>query len=425
MTEVNEVHKDGWVERMGGSFRGVVTGLGIVAAAACLLWWNEGRAIKTAKRLSEGAGAVVSVEISRVDSANEGKLVHVSGKVETTDELSDPIFGISAKAISLSRTVEIYQWVETATTKRVKKGDKEEDLTTYSYNLEWCAEPVDSTNFKDKDPRYVNPPFALPYSDETKFARNVTLGAFALSESDISRIGGAKPFAFASDFRLPESLQRGQYQNGIIYIAVDEPASVTTGTVTSAGSPLAAAAVAASTAVSANSATGAVRSVAAQPKVGDMRVKFQVVEPHDISIVERQRGNTFVPWTASDGKTLSFLREGIVDAAAIFATAQSGNKTTTWFFRLLGFVLMFFGFRSVLGPFTTLVDVIPVLSRIVSAGVGGIAFLLTGVVSLLVIGVSWLVFRPVLGIGLLAGAAVLVGLMIMKKGAAAPVSAAR
>ena len=40
--------------------------------------WNEGRAVRTAESLEEGAGAVVSVPADAVDPGNEGKLVHVS-----------------------------------------------------------------------------------------------------------------------------------------------------------------------------------------------------------------------------------------------------------------------------------------------------------------------------------------------------------
>ena len=39
----------------------------LILAAFPLLWWNEGRAVKTAQGLSEGAGAVVSVEAGPMD----------------------------------------------------------------------------------------------------------------------------------------------------------------------------------------------------------------------------------------------------------------------------------------------------------------------------------------------------------------------
>ena len=45
-----------------------------------VLFFNEGRAVKTAKALKEGAASVVSAQATRVDPANEGKFVHVFGK---------------------------------------------------------------------------------------------------------------------------------------------------------------------------------------------------------------------------------------------------------------------------------------------------------------------------------------------------------
>lgn len=435
ITELNEVHKASWMERMSGSFRGIVTGFGLIVAAGCLLWWNEGRAVKTAKALDEGAGAVVSVPSDKVDPDHEGKLVHVTGKADTKDVLADPRFGISATAIRLVRSVEIFQWVQHADTRRVKKGDKEYDETTYSYKQEWCRKPVDSSAFKDSSK--VNPATTLPFDDETKFASNVTLGAFRLSESDVRRIGGEKPFKFADDYKAPEALTGAQLQNGFIYLPVAAPSAVSAaaavvnaavssgnggsplvgGTAKPTGSPLASAATAATAAVSnaASAVVGGMRSVAGQPMIGDVRVKFEVVEPHDISIVARQKGDSFTAWTAKNGKSLSFLRNGVVDAAEIFADAESGNRTLTWILRLVGFLLMLSGFKGVFGPISTLVDVVPILSSIVSFGVGLVSFLLAAALSLLVVGIAWIVYRPVLGIALLVGAGALVVFVLTRK----------
>lgn len=461
ITELNEVHKASWTERMSGSFRGIVTGFGLIVAAVCLLWWNEGRAVKTAKALGEGAGAVVSVPSDKVDPANEGKLVHVTGKADTKDVLADPQFGISATAIRLVRSVEIFQWVQYTDTRRIKKDGKEYDETTYTYKQEWCRKPVDSSAFKDSSK--VNPATTLPFDDETKYASNVTLGAFRLSETDVRRIGGEKPFKFADDYKTPEALTGAQLQNGFIYLPVAAPsaasavATVVNAAVSSgnggsplaggaakptgsplagatgnsgsplagasakpAGSPLASAATAVAATVSnvANAVVGGMRSVAGQPMIGDVRVKFEVVEPHDISIVARQKGDSFTAWTAKNGKSLSFLRNGVVDAAEIFADAESGNKTMTWILRLVGFLLMLSGFKGVFGPISTLVDVVPILSSIVSFGVGLVSFLLAAALSLLVIGIAWIVYRPVLGIALLVGAGALVVLVLTRKKAA-------
>lgn len=401
-TETREIQNPNWLSRMGGAVKGMAVGAVLFLVAFPVLFWNEGRAVKTARRLAEGAGAVVSVGIDRVDAANEGRLVHVSGKAMTKETLSDEAFGVSATAIKLSRSVEIFQWVENKNVKREKKGDKTIETTTYTYKKEWCRAPVDSSGFKEAG--HGNPPTALPFSNQELVAKEVTLGAFSLSEANIRKIGGAKEFPFAPDFKLPEAL-KGQFVNGVIYV----PAAKTVAApAAQAGSPLLAAAQAAVS----NAVGSVLHDVAAAPEVGDLRVKFRVVEPHDISLCEKQVGNSFMPWTASDGKAISLQRDGLADAAAMFASAQSSNAMMTWILRLVGFLVMLFGVRMVLAPLSVLVDVIPVLRTIVSAGVGAIAFLVSGVCSLFVIAVAWLFFRPLLAIALIVVAAALIGALV-------------
>ncbi len=54
---------------------------GLMAIATVpTLFFNEGRAVKTAHALAEGAAAVVAVDANQLDQLNEGKLVHLSGR---------------------------------------------------------------------------------------------------------------------------------------------------------------------------------------------------------------------------------------------------------------------------------------------------------------------------------------------------------
>lgn len=414
VTELREVHKANWLERMSGSFKGVVTGLGLIVGGVVLLFWNEGRAVKTAKALAEGSGAVVSVQTDRVDPANEGKLVHVSGKADTKESLEDAEFGIKVTALRLTREVEIFQWVENEHTRRIKKGDKEYDETTYTYKQEWCDHPVDSSMFKEAG--HGNPPTEMRYGNTRTYAKEATLGAFRLSESNIQRVGGEISYAFPTNYVLPVALKGAQVQNGTVYIP--GPKSVP---VKSNVSPLLAAAQQTAT----NAIASALRDVAASPQVGDVRVRFRVVYPKDISLCQKQVGESFKPWKASNGREINLQRDGVATAEEMFASAKQSNKIWTWVLRVLGFLLLSGGFRGVLGPIETLVDVIPILNGIVSIGVGLVSKLLAGIVWLLTVGIAWVFYRPVLGISLIAGAVVLLVLLVLKKKSApAPTPAA-
>jgi hypothetical protein len=74
---------------------------------------------------------------------------------------------------------------------------------------------------------------------------------------------------------------------------------------------------------------------------------------------------------------------------------------------------MFIGTALVFKPLKVLADVLPLAGRIVGAGTGFIAFLLSAVSATTIIALSWLWYRPLLGIALLALAAG--GLFLIKK----------
>ena len=413
VTEERVVENPSWVQRLGSSFKGVLIGFALFIAGFPILFLNEGRAVDTAKRLKEGAGAVVDVPADKIDAANEGQLVHVSEKADTQDVLSDDVFGVSATALRLMRTVEVYQTVEHSETKHIKEGNKTREVTTYTYSNEWCTKPVDSSQYHEAAKRTANPPAAMPYGDVDKIAQNVTLGAFTLSEAHVKRMGEKKPFAFPADFKAPASVPGAQYQNGIIYVPYNAAAAA----VAPAATNVAAAATNVATAV-ANAAASAIvggHSVALAPVPGDVRVTFKVVLPHDVTVVERQDGNTLSPWPASDGETLSFVRDGRVPAAKIFADAQSMNSKITWLLRLVGLLVMYFGLKKVLGPIDTLVDAIPILNGIVAMGTSLAAGLVSAACALLTIGVAWVFYRPWLGIPLIAVGVGLIVLVFMKK----------
>src|SRR5690606_17530478 len=72
-----------WFGRIKRSLAGLFFGILMIVGMVVLLFWNEGRAVATARSLAEGAGMVVSVDANHADPAREGALVHVSGPVAT------------------------------------------------------------------------------------------------------------------------------------------------------------------------------------------------------------------------------------------------------------------------------------------------------------------------------------------------------
>ena len=390
---VTETTTEGWGSRLGSSIKGVLIGLALFVTGFPVLFWNEGNYVKTAKALDEGEGACIAVESNaKVDPEMDGKLVHMTGKADTKDVLTDDQFGVSVTAIRLERKVEMYQWIEESRSQKKKKlGGSEETVTTYTYKKDWVDDAIDSSGFKEAG--HDNPGIMEFTSDKT-LAANVSFGAFNLNPNQIERIGSAQDYKFPTNFVC--KVDRVKVSGTTIYVPNAETRN----------NPL-------------NN-----RDVASQARIGDMRVKFSVVYPHDISIVAKQRGDSFVGYTAKTGKKVDLLANGIKDSAEMFEAARSGNSMVTWLVRIGGFLLMFFGLSMVLKPLSVLADVLPILGDIIEMGAGLVAGLVALVCALVTIAIAWVFYRPVIGIILLAAAGFFVWKLYQKrkakKAAAAP-----
>ena len=83
--QVTVTTNKGWFSRIGSAFAGVLVGIVLIFACVWGLAWNEGNAVKVARGLTEGAGAVVEAPVSPIDPANDQKLVHVTGEIAVTE----------------------------------------------------------------------------------------------------------------------------------------------------------------------------------------------------------------------------------------------------------------------------------------------------------------------------------------------------
>ena len=451
---VTEVTEEGWGSRLGKSFGGVIVGIILFFGSIALLWWNEGRAVTTAKALAEGEGNVVAVkDISKVDSANAGKLVHMSGEAATTETLTDPTFALSKNAIGLSRKVEYYQWVEHKSEKREKQmGGSEKVITTYTYSKEWVGTPQDSSAYKEAG--HENRVFMTLPGDCDVRAKEVSFGAFKLTSGQISRIGGEEPVSL-EEYTIPASMaNNAEVQGGNTLYLHMNPGRVVQPVATTVPAPVEGQPVAQPVATTVPApvegqpvaqpvATTVPAPVEGQPvaqpvqqptivfdteaQIGDMRVQWSFVAPQrTISLVAVQVNNTFEPYTAEDGGgEVDLLTDGVKSAKAMFNDAKSANTMLTWILRGVGFFAMFIGLSMLVAPLEVICDVLPFLGNIVGAVSKGVCFVIALVISLLDIALAWLFYRPVIGIILLAA---VVGVIYLAKKArskkAAPAPAA-
>lgn len=371
-----------WFSRIGSAFTGVLVGLVLILACVGILFWNEGRAVKTAIGLDQGAASVISVAADRIDPGNDQKLVHVSGLLSVATPLNDPAFGISASGVRLSRKVEMYQWRETTSTEtRTKLGGGEETVTTYRYEKVWSATAENSDGFAEPN-GHRNPAFDVETAEF--MADDVSLGAFSLDRSIVERVGGAMPMPLDPQV-LPQVRQAaGNLRRNIVIaqnriLLSDQPQAQT---VPGAPDP----------------------ALSAEPSIGDLRVEYTVVPAALTSVVASQMQSGLAAHQAENGEPILLVSEGQVSASSMFKGAQDANAVITWVLRGVGVLVLVIGFSMILAPFGVLADVIPLAGSLVRIGTGLIGLVLGLTVGTLVIALAWLTFRP-----LVAGAILLIG----------------
>jgi len=349
-----------WFSRLGKAFTGIVVGIILIIVGTGLLFWNEGRAVKTYNTLKEGQGLVIDVTSDSVDADNDGKLVHLTADALTDETLVDQDFGISANVIRLRRDVLMYQWEETRQSETRKKfGGGEETVTTYTYSKEWSSSLNDSSDFQS--PSGHENPSKFPFDSMTWDAEDVPVGAFHLSPDLVSQLSD---FADLSVREIPEGAawpEDAKLSNGGIFLGADP----------------------------------------AQPQIGDVWINFSVVEQGPVSLIAAQNGDTFAEYQTKAGGAIAMIVAGNVPAQQMFEDAIAQNTLITWLVRLSGFILIWIGFGLLFAPLSVLTDIVPIFGSLVGAATGLISFLLALAVSLTVIAIAWLFFRPLLGIPLL------------------------
>ena len=346
-------------------------GLLLTLASFPVLFLNEGRAVRTAKSLEEGAAVVVHIEAAPVNPVNDGKLVHFTGQAVTTAAVRDPIFGIEARALQLSRKVEMYQWKRTTR----GRGDSQSNAPG-DYERVWSEQLLTVTDSRNPG-GHENPP-ALPYKAETISARDAQVGDFQVPRRVIASLDGSfVPLSLDEKMVAavpnPSGSQAGQprLERGSLYFG---------------GNP-------------------------AEHQVGDVRIHFATKGLSEISVIGRQHGQTIEPFPTRAGRPVEMARVGSIDAQDMFDGALTTNTVLTWVLRVTGYLLMSLGIFMVV-KVRGLLRFIPLFGSAFNAGAALLAFVFASAASLAIIALAWIAYRPALSLTLLilsgAFAAVLV-----------------
>lgn len=350
------------MNRIGNSFKGVVGGFIFLVLGVILLWWNEGNNVKNLKTTAELEDSYVDVKSNKVESKNDGKLVATHGKLINEKELTDETFGVTIKTPIMKRTVEVYQWKETSNT------DKDGN-TTYSYNKDWSERLIDSSEFHETG--HDNPTSKL-YEDKTYTSDDVKVGAFSLSSEQVEKLSTKANF---TEFNQ-ETINGLNLKITNNYITNSEDFE--------------------------------------NPKIGDVRISFTFNNSTEVSVLAIQSDDSFVAFTSKAGKKVNRIVDGSHNGKDMIESIRSEDKFMKWILRFFGFIICMAGFRTILKPISAISSYVPLLGSLVGTAMGLVSFVLSLSLSLFVIAIAWIRFRPIVGISLIAIVVALILFLIIR-----------
>lgn len=384
--------------RLSSSFKGIFSGIILFIAATILLWWNEGRAVRQYDNIAASQKECQHVDdVSKKSGSIENCCIHATAEVKTDDILTlenDPL-GLSINAVKYEREVEYYQYEEHASSKTEDKiGGKEETTTTYTYEKTWANRPIDSQSFEDPAYKNVNSTY-YKLDDAEAVAKNVTFGAYKLSDSFISSISGKTDTELKPDMQKLQDLDRqiASVRGG--YVAnstISQPVANDSVETEAAAIDL--------TYVHVKGNVVYIGRNEATPEIGDVRITYTQVDPGTFSLIGKVV-NGEIQANKTDKGTFSMINRGNVAMEDMFKSAEESNNIWTWVLRIVGILLVIGGLKSMFGFFVTVLKVLPFLSNIADVARGIVCSIVGIVWSFIVIAIAWLFYHPLIALCIL------------------------
>lgn len=401
-----ETTRTSYGSRLGGSLRGMLTGLILFFAATALLWWNEGRAVKQSDAIKDAESSYVEMDNpNKLDPSLDGELVYATCLATTKEVLEDPDFGVKANAINMARKVEFYQWQEESDSHSEDKlGGAQETTTTYTYKVGWTHRPVNSDEFKD--PAYKGKNSVLANVEDGQWsAQEVTFGAYNLPEFAISSLRADEQLQVevAEDQLKQWEKKLNPNAKNIAKQSIDMVAAAQNDTNVVVKDTVEVPKMTFETEyIHVGSNQIYLGKDPSKPQIGDVRISYYKCSPTKCSLIAKVKGNTFARYKAKNGKMFAMVEKGVRDSDEMIQGAKDANSFWTWVLRIFGLFLLYTALRMLLGFPEMLLKVVPFLSTILGIGVGIVCFLITVIWGGLIIALAWFFYRPLLSICILA-----------------------
>ena len=401
------VERENFCQRMGNSLCGVCFGILLFLGSIFLLGWNEFNYVRNQAILLKVDKEVI--EAGCVPSAsNVGKPIWASCVVQRGyDFTTDP--QVQSMGLSFSGEVRgawfkadstVLQWTEdkSCSSHSTGGGGREKDCT-YDYNLEWVSSPQSSSNF------YCYPSWRPGCQRSGSQIQN----------------SGTIPTSLQQTLNAPDgTVGMGSSTDSLYFLDNKEmgvfpsvPVTVPSGQRTSL--------LPNKQLVQVDATSVQFSSVPGQNSIGDVRTTFTQSQVQfgltQVAIIAKQAAMStsnaqMRPWDTQLPGTMSLVdwaSMGGLSKSDMINEKQSENGAMVIALRFVGFILMWLGLQLVTGPIALMPQIVPCCGEMIGEMVGCalccMNCLISLALSLTVIGVAWLMARPILGIGLLLVAA--------------------
>ncbi|MFO1507071.1 MAG: TMEM43 family protein [Lysobacterales bacterium] len=224
---------------------GVIVALIVILIAVAGTWGIRRHRAAQESGATAAGGATASaihVDASRVDPANEGKIITLHGQLDIGQPASDRQLGVSSDAVALYRIVMMRQWLETCPAGGPCR-----------YEEVWSDQPIHSAKFKE--PAGHQNPEKMPFRSARFTARELKIGAYRISAALLASDRKPAPYPVTVAKIAPNLAATFRDNNGALYSGNDP----------------------------------------AHAQVGDLQVVYRIVPGGEVTVTGVQRGDAVIP----------------------------------------------------------------------------------------------------------------------------------
>ncbi len=285
---------------------------------------------------------------ANIDNSYEGKIVYVQGVIYNKARLEDAFFGVSADGLTLVRTVQYFQWLNSDQSKKELQTNSDTDFTEKNvYKKAWTDKNIDSIQ--------KNNILILEVENSTMSGEPVTLGAYTINQNFLQGLKKSHPIPLKLNEVQLEKIHTGilaasersdersesievfyaDTAHGIDYLLAHAQDNVLF--------------------------LGKDYSV---PRAGDVRMQFSAIAEQEVSLIARVQGDRLETFKASDGRELILLAAGKVSMQNLLQGVESSTNRIGWGVHLLCLALLMLGARGLMLTWNIPLSAMPVVGTL-------------------------------------------------------------